>query len=110
MDTEPIPFDAPELAILICNTNVKHELSSSEYPVRRKQCQEALELMGLESYRDATLEHLKALENANEVLVRRARHVITEIQRTKAAAAALKAKNFVQNSTGCVVFGNRSTL
>uniref|UniRef100_A0A182N4U4 GHMP kinase C-terminal domain-containing protein n=1 Tax=Anopheles dirus TaxID=7168 RepID=A0A182N4U4_9DIPT len=97
--TEPIPFDAPGLAILICNSSVKHELSSSEYPVRRKQCQEALELMGLESYRDATLEHLKALENANEVLVRRARHVITEIQRTKEAAAALKAKDFVKMGT-----------
>ncbi|XP_041763469.1 galactokinase-like isoform X1 [Anopheles merus] len=96
LDTEPIPFDAPELAILICNSNVKHELSSSEYPVRRRQCQEALELMGLNSYRDATLEHLKALENANELLVRRARHVITEIERTKAAAEALKAKDFTK--------------
>lgn len=93
---EPIPFEAPDLAVLICNSSVKHELSSSEYPVRRKQCQEALELMGLESYRDATLDHLKALQNANEVLVRRARHVITEIRRTTEAAAALRAKDFVK--------------
>uniref|UniRef100_A0A182PQ15 GHMP kinase C-terminal domain-containing protein n=1 Tax=Anopheles epiroticus TaxID=199890 RepID=A0A182PQ15_9DIPT len=96
LDTEHIPFDAPDLAILICNTNVKHELSSSEYPVRRKQCQEALQLMGLQSYRDATLEHLQALGNANELLVRRARHVITEIERTQAAAEALKEQNFVK--------------
>uniref|UniRef100_A0A182YS96 Uncharacterized protein n=1 Tax=Anopheles stephensi TaxID=30069 RepID=A0A182YS96_ANOST len=96
LETEPIPFDAPHLAILICNSNVKHELSSSEYPVRRKQCQEALELMELESYRDATLDHLKALEGANELLLRRARHVITEIERTKQAAEALKAKNFIK--------------
>ncbi|XP_053679497.1 galactokinase-like [Anopheles nili] len=94
--TEPIPFEAPDLAVLICNSSVKHELSSSEYPVRRKQCQQALELMGLASYRDATLNHLKALENAGEVLIRRARHVITEIQRTEAAAEALKAKDFVK--------------
>uniref|UniRef100_A0AAG5CNN5 Galactokinase n=1 Tax=Anopheles atroparvus TaxID=41427 RepID=A0AAG5CNN5_ANOAO len=94
--TEPIPFQAPHLAVLICNSNVKHELSSSEYPVRRKQCQQALELMGLDSYRDATLDHLKALQNANEVLVRRARHVITEIQRTTEAAEALKANDFVK--------------
>ncbi|XP_052869513.1 galactokinase-like [Anopheles cruzii] len=96
LDTVPIPVEAPELAVLICNSSVKHELSSSEYPVRRKQCQDALKLMGLGSYRDANLDHLKALENANEVLVRRARHVITEIQRTTDAAEALKANDFVR--------------
>ncbi|XP_050087515.1 galactokinase-like isoform X2 [Anopheles aquasalis] len=96
LETEPIPFAASGLAVLICNSSVKHELSSSEYPVRRKQCQDALALMGLASYRDATLDHLKALENANEVLVRRARHVITEIQRTTEAANALKANDFVK--------------
>lgn len=94
--TEPIPFEAPDLAVLICNSSVKHELSSSEYPVRRKQCQEALELMGLDSYRDASLDHLKALQNASELLVRRARHVITEIQRTTEAAAALRANDFAK--------------
>ncbi|ETN62971.1 galactokinase [Anopheles darlingi] len=96
LETESIPFAATGLAVLICNSSVKHELSSSEYPVRRKQCQDALKLMGLTSYRDATLDHLKALENANEVLVRRARHVITEIQRTTEAANALKANDFVK--------------
>lgn len=45
--------------MLICNSNVKHELSSSEYPTRRKQCNEALKLMGLESYREANLSHLQ---------------------------------------------------
>lgn len=94
--TEPIPFRAPELAVLICNSSVKHELSSSEYPVRRKQCQDALELMGLESYRDATLDHLAALQSSGELLVRRARHVITEIRRTTEAAAALRANDFVK--------------
>lgn len=38
---------------------MKHELSSSKYPARRKQCQQALELMGLESYRDATEKNLE---------------------------------------------------
>lgn len=56
---EHIPFDADDLMVLICNSNVKHELSSSEYPTRRKQCNEALELMGLKSYREANLSNLK---------------------------------------------------
>lgn len=95
---QQIPFEAAGLAVLICNSNVKHELSSSEYPLRRKQCQQALQLMGLKSYRDATEQHLDVLKGggADEVLLRRARHVITEIKRTTAAAEALKEHNFEQ--------------
>lgn len=37
-----------------------------------------------------------ALKNSDEVLIKRARHVITEIQRTYEAAEALKGHNFVQ--------------
>ncbi|XP_053697681.1 galactokinase-like isoform X2 [Sabethes cyaneus] len=93
---EQIPFETTGLAVLICNSSVKHELASSEYPARRKQCQQALQLMGLKSYRDATEKHLTALKGADEVLTRRARHVITEIKRTVAAAEALKENDFEQ--------------
>lgn len=56
LETFQIPFVAGEkdLVVLICNSDVRHELSDSEYPTRRKQCSEALKLMGLKSYRDAT--------------------------------------------------------
>lgn len=96
LTTEQIPFEAAGLAVLICNSSVKHELSSSEYPLRREQCKQALQLMGLTSYRDASEKDLDALEGADETLLRRARHVITEIQRTVAAAEALKANDFEQ--------------
>lgn len=59
LTAEHIPFNASDLVVLICNSNVKHELSFSEYPTRRKQCSEALELMGLSSYREANLLHLR---------------------------------------------------
>lgn len=59
LTAQHIPFDADDLLVLICNSNVKHELSSSEYPTRRNQCNEALKLMGLKSYREANLSHLK---------------------------------------------------
>lgn len=59
LDTIQIPFEtADNLAVLICNSNVRHELSHSEYPTRRKQCAKALELMGLKSYKDATIKSL----------------------------------------------------
>ncbi|XP_059621240.1 galactokinase-like [Phlebotomus argentipes] len=88
-----IPLISDELVFLICNSNVKHELSSSEYPTRRRQCTEALAAMGLSSYRDATVsEHLSAVKDP--ILLKRARHVITEIQRTCEAAEALSRQDF----------------
>uniref|UniRef100_A0A1L8E1T3 Putative galactokinase n=1 Tax=Nyssomyia neivai TaxID=330878 RepID=A0A1L8E1T3_9DIPT len=89
---QQIPLMNDELVLLICNSNVKHELSSSEYPTRRKQCTEALAAMGLTSYRDATVECLNAIKDP--VQLKRARHVITEIQRTQEAASALSKKDF----------------
>lgn len=94
LDTTQIPFVSKTLCILICNSNVKHELSSSEYPTRRSQCAQALQLMGLKSYKDATENHLQVLKKVDQVYLKRARHVITEIKRTCDAAHALKTNNF----------------
>ncbi|KAM7346823.1 galactokinase-like [Cochliomyia hominivorax] len=100
LETFQIPFVAGEkdLVVLICNSDVRHELSDSEYPTRRKQCLEALKLMGLKSYRDATEGNLSVLQRndakCEEVLLKRARHVITEIKRTQEAADALKTHDF----------------
>lgn len=65
LEVVQIPFEADDLAILICNSNVRHELSHSEYPTRRKQCEKALELMGLKSYKDATVASLDGNINVN---------------------------------------------
>lgn len=94
LDTTLLPFMSRSLVILICNSNVKHELSSSEYPTRRAQCHQALKLMGLTSYKDAKVEHLQVLKKFDEPYLKRARHVITEIKRTCDAAHALKTQNF----------------
>lgn len=59
LETFQIPFESDDLAVLICNSNVRHELSNSEYPLRRAQCAEALRLMGLDSYKGATLANLE---------------------------------------------------
>ena len=36
MDVQRLPLGDPELAVLIVNSNYKHQLSGSEYPTRRK--------------------------------------------------------------------------
>ncbi|XP_066260031.1 galactokinase-like [Euwallacea similis] len=96
LTSELIPLDDPEIVVLITNSNVRHELTGSEYPTRRKHCQEAALILKKVSLRDANkddIDYLKSIET-DETLLKRARHVITEIQRTSQAAAALKDKNY----------------
>ncbi|XP_010766156.1 galactokinase-like [Notothenia coriiceps] len=91
LEATPVPLADPGLIILITNSNVKHSLSGSEYPLRRRRCEEAASAMGKSSLRDATMKDLEeAGDRMDEVTVRRARHVIEEIERTVQAAEALR--------------------
>jgi galactokinase len=93
--TELVPMNDPSVVVLIANTNVKRELSGGEYPARRKQCETAAKILGVPSLRDATPD---ALENARgrmgDVVFRRARHVVGEIERTIHAAEGIRASNW----------------
>ncbi|MGA3284298.1 MAG: galactokinase [Verrucomicrobiota bacterium] len=93
--TELLPMSDPSVVVLIVNTNVKHELTGSEYSTRRKQCETAAKILGVPSLRNATPD---ALENAwgwmDEVVYRRARHVIGEIERVVYAAEGIRASNW----------------
>ncbi|KAM4715977.1 galactokinase [Anableps anableps] len=91
LEATPVPLADPGLVILITNSNVKHSLSGSEYPTRRRQCEQAASALGKDSLRDVTIKELEeAKERLDDVTYRRARHVIEEIQRTVQAAEALK--------------------
>jgi galactokinase len=93
--TELVPFTDPAVSVLITNTNVRHELTGSEYPTRRKQCETAARILGVPSLRDATPEMLeKGKSQMDEVVFRRARHVIGEIERTTHAAEGIRAGNW----------------
>jgi len=95
-----IPMDDPQVSVLIVNSNVKHELTGSEYPDRRRQCEKAAKLLGVPMLRDATLPLLESArsrfeqEPDGDLCYRRARHVITENDRTTAMATALTQKNW----------------
>jgi len=91
LDSKLVPLVNPDICFLIANSNVKHALSGSEYPTRRKHCEEAAALLAKESLRDASMEDLLAREsNFDHVIFRRARHVIGEIHRTTQAVLALE--------------------
>ena len=89
--TELVPLADPDVSVLIVNSNVKHELTGSEYPTRRKQCKVAATALAVVSLRHATMEQLAAAKGKmDEVVFGRARHVIGEIARTTEAAACIR--------------------
>uniref|UniRef100_G3U779 Galactokinase 1 n=1 Tax=Loxodonta africana TaxID=9785 RepID=G3U779_LOXAF len=90
LETTLVPLSDPRLAVLITNSNVHHALGSSEYPLRRRQCEEVAQALGKESLREVKLEELDAgKELVSKEGFRRARHVVGEIRRTAQAADAL---------------------
>ena len=93
--TELVPMSDPSVALLVINTNVKHELGSGEYAKRRAECESAAKILGVASLRDATADQLeKAKGKMSEVVYRRARHVIGEIERTTHAAEGIRNSNW----------------
>jgi galactokinase len=89
------PAPIPEgVAIVVCDTQVKHALVDGEYRARREDCDEARKILGLESMRDATLEQVEQHREAlGDRLFRRARHAATENGRVIRLAAALEASD-----------------
>lgn len=92
---ELVPFEAPDVAVLIVNSNVKHELTGTEYADRRYECESAAKKLGKEWLRDVTLDDLKAArDKLTDHEYRRAKHVVSEDDRTVAAAEALRQGRF----------------
>ena len=81
------------LAIVVTNSMVKHDLSSSGYRDRVSECGAAAKALGVASLRDANLLQIEALD---PVLRRRARHVITENVRVEAFAAAAERSDMAE--------------
>jgi galactokinase len=83
---------APGLGVVVCDTGSKHELATSEYGVRRAQCEEGARRLGVTSLRDASLEMLRA--RAHElpaVIAKRCRFIVEEDARVSALAVVLAA-------------------
>ena len=102
LEAEQVPLDTKEAAIVICNSNVKHELSSSEYNVRRAECEQGVEILreflpGISQLRDVSFEAFERYaSHLPEIIRKRCRHVVTENERTLQAAQELRKSNFTE--------------
>ncbi|WP_305374984.1 galactokinase [Photobacterium leiognathi] len=80
-----------DMAVVIINSNKKRGLVDSEYNTRRQQCEEAARIFDVKALRDVTIEQFNAkAHELDELVAKRARHVITENDRTVEAATALR--------------------
>jgi galactokinase len=90
LDVVQVPFARPDLTVLVTNSNVRHSLDGGGYAARRADCERAAAVLGVASLREATLVQVEASRGElGDRGFRRARHVVTEIARTQAAAAAI---------------------
>ncbi|MDW6094837.1 galactokinase [Vibrio rhizosphaerae] len=91
LTTQAVSIPA-EMVVMIVNSNKQRGLVDSEYNTRREQCEAAARQFGVQALRDVTLAQLNArFSELDAVVARRARHVITENDRTCKAAQALAA-------------------
>lgn len=91
LETQPVPLP-PQTVVVVLDTATRRGLVESAYNLRRRQCEAAAQALGAKALRDVGLEEFRrrAAELDAET-TRRARHVITENERTLQAAAALRA-------------------
>ncbi|MEI6566276.1 MAG: galactokinase [Verrucomicrobiota bacterium] len=108
-ETQLVPMSDSSVALLVTNTNVKHELTGGEYAQRRAQCEEAARILGIPSLRHATAETVNgAKPKMSDVVYRRARHIVSEIERTVHAAEGVRASNWP--TVGQLMYASHASL
>ena len=89
LTTQAVPVPAG-LAVMIVHSHVQRGLVGSEYNTRRQQCEAAAAHYGVKALRGIDIARLERdAAGLDAVVLRRARHIVTENQRTLDAAQAL---------------------
>lgn len=103
LSLEYVPMVDDNVVVVVCNSNVKHELEGSEYSTRKQQCETAVEAIKkrhpkndkITHLRDCTMDQLDACKgDISEVVYKRAHHVLSEDVRTLACVKALKSGDY----------------
>ena len=94
------PFRRSDIKIILCDTGVHRELTSSEYNIRRQQCEEGVKTLknhdpGIESLRDVDIPTLNMyMGEFTPVVFQRCKFVLEENARVGAACEALLDNDF----------------
>ncbi len=95
---EPCDLAAAGLVMLVVDTHAAHALSDGGgYTAVRRECERAAALLSADNLRDvelADLERLPELADDGDVLMRRARHVVTDNARVHQAVSQLRTRSW----------------
>jgi galactokinase len=98
---EHFPFERTDLAIVLCETELKRSLASSEYNIRRQQCEAGVAILRkhgpeVRSLRDVTPEFLQEHRAEMEpIIYRRCAYVVKENERVLRASDDLRRNDFL---------------
>lgn len=114
LEYELVPIRLEGIKIVIGNTNSPHSLDAGKYNKRVAECQLAVD--AIRPYKNITrlgelsLNDFLSLSNKieDETIRRRARHVVSEIERTKQAVKELKEGNIA--AFGCLMNQSHDSL
>lgn len=102
---EYVPLNLDDHEFVLIDSNVKHELSASEYNRRRQECEMVLKSLNKKSFRELSENDLASLD---PILRRRAKHVISENKRVLKMVDALKKGNMFLS--GCFLYESHASL
>ncbi|MEX2602292.1 MAG: galactokinase [Balneolaceae bacterium] len=91
-----VPFECNDTRVLLVDTNVRRELATSKYNVRRKQCEEGVSILktcdsSIKSLRDVTRPMLEECRGEmSQIVYNRCRYVVEENQRVLAGCDDLE--------------------
>jgi galactokinase len=101
LEYEYEPLEMEGYKIVLFDSNVKHSLASTEYNVRRKQCETGVAMIqqhlhAIKSLRDVTMEMLDKYVLPNDLMVyQRCKYVVEENNRLLEACKDLEANDLV---------------
>ncbi len=90
LETQLVPLPS-DTVVVVLDTATRRGLVDSAYNERRAQCEAAARFFGVKALRDVSISEFAAhADQLDEVTRRRARHVITENERTLRAADSMR--------------------
>jgi galactokinase len=111
---ELIPVNIEPYKMVLLNTNVSHNLASSEYNIRRQECEKGISIIqnkypNIKSLRDVTIAVLEECKSEMSSLIyNRCRYILQENQRVLDAVKELKIGNL--KAFGALMFESHHGL
>ena len=115
VEHEYVPLNLGDYRFVVMNTKKQRKLADSKYNERRAQCEEGLATLKANGVNIPDLCSLSVMEFnkvgsciKDEVIYRRVRHCVTEMDRVLKAVEALKANNLTE--LGQLLYGSHNSL